>query len=77
MKSKGFRLLSVFLIMVLLITSLSVTAFATGDDPSGDSEISEPEHNDNVLTPDGNMTIMDDIHGDADKQFIRPYQERA
>ena len=39
MKSKGFRLLSVFLIMVLLITSLSVTAFATGDDPSGDSEI--------------------------------------
>ena len=48
MKSKVFRLLSVFLMTALLITSLSVTAFATGDDPSGDSEISEPEHNDNV-----------------------------
>lgn len=70
MKSKGFRILTMFLLLVLLVGSLSVTAFATGDDPSGDSEISEPEHNDNVLTPDGNMTIVDDIHGDADKQFI-------
>ena len=70
MKSKGFRLLTTFLLLVLLVGSLSVTAFATGDDPSGDSEISEPEHNDNVLTPDGNMTIVDDIHGDAGKQFI-------
>ena len=70
MKSEVFRLLTTFLLLVLLVGSLSVTAFATGDDPSGDSEISEPEHNDNVLTPDGNMTIVDDIHGDADKQFI-------
>ena len=70
MKSKVFRLLTTFLLLVLLVGSLSVTAFATGDDPSGDSEISEPEHHDNVLTPDGNMTIVDDIHGDADKQFI-------
>lgn len=70
MKSKGFRLLTMFLLLVLLVGSLSVTAFATGDDPSGDSEISEPEHNDNMLTPDGNMTIVDDIHGDAGKQFI-------
>ena len=70
MKAKAFRLLSVFLMTALLITSLSVTAFATGDDPSGDSEISEPENNNNVLTPDGNMTIVDDIYGDADKQFI-------
>ena len=70
MKSKVFRLLTTFLLLVLLVGSLSVTAFATGDDPSGDSEISGPEHKDNVLAPDGNMTIVDDIHGDADKQFI-------
>ena len=70
MKSKTFRLLTTFLLLVLLAGSLSVTAFAIGDDPSGDSEISAPERKDNVLTPDGNMTIVDDIHGDADKQFI-------
>lgn len=70
MKSKVYRLFTLLLLMVLLLTSLSVTAFATGDDPSGDSEITEPEHNDNVLTPEGNMTIVDDIHGNADKQFI-------
>jgi len=87
MKNKrGFRLLTLMLLIVMCMTTLSVTAFAYADEPAEESteatEATEPteptEPNDEPttggipLTPDGNMTLVDDIQGDAtgDKQFI-------
>ncbi len=87
MKNKrGFRLLALMLLIVICMTSFSVTAFASADEPAEESteatEATEPteptEPNEEPttggipLTPDGNMTLVDDIEGEAtgDKQFI-------
>ena len=87
MKNKrGFRLLTLMLLIVMCMTTLSVTAFAYADEPAEKSteatEATEPteptEPNEEPttggipLSPDGNMTIVDDIQSDAtgDKQFI-------
>lgn len=55
----------------------SVTAYAGGDDYSywdepEETPAPEPTPEPQPLTPDGNMTLVDDIEGDAaeDKQFI-------
>jgi len=72
-----FRLLTVVVLAVMCLSTFTLTAFAYGDDPDGEGEVvetappTEPVP-DNVLTPEGNMTLVDDIRGEdtADKQFI-------
>ncbi len=82
MKHK-FRLFTAVLAVMLCMMAFSVTAFADGGDYH-DSELPPPETTETPeapetpaatakpLTPDGNMTLVDDIDGDAagDKQFI-------
>ena len=77
MKRNRIRLLSFLLLMVMCMSTFTVTAFAYGEDPEGDSYVEETVSPteatpDNVLTPEGNMTLVDDIQGEdaADKQFI-------
>ena len=77
MKHNRIRLLSFLLLMVMCMSTFTVTAFAYGEDPEGDSYVEETSPPteatpDNVLTPEGNMTLVDDIEGDSteDKQFI-------
>lgn len=74
MKRK-YRIFSVLLTALLLVGGLSVTAHAETpqtvpeDTPTDDSGVKvDPQ----PLTPEGNMTLVDDIQGDAagDKQFI-------
>lgn len=77
MKRNRIRLLSFLLLMVMCMSTFTVTAFAYGEDPDGDSYVEETAPPteatpDNVLTPEGNMALVDDIQGEdaADKQFI-------
>ena len=85
-RNRVFRLLASLTVVVLCMTAFSVTAFAGGGD--GDYYTREPaettlepteepatggmEPEGQPLTPEGNMTLVDDIDGDAaeDKQFI-------
>ena len=65
------RIFAVLLAALLLTGGLSVTAYAGGGEetPTDDSGVKvDPK----PLTPEGNMTLVDDIQGDAakDKQFI-------
>lgn len=72
MKHKAIsRIFAVLLAALILTGGLSVTAYAGGgeDTPTDDSGVKvDPQ----PLTPEGNMTLVDDIQGDAakDKQFI-------
>ena len=74
MKNKGFFKTAVALLAALvLLGGFSVTAYAGGgeDIPTNDSGViveTEPQ----PLTPDGNLSLIDDIEGEAaeDKQFI-------
>ena len=88
MKTKSIRLISLLLLVVMCLTSFPVTAFAYAEDPDPEDIVNEevtepmPEPTDPEpevpttggipLTPDGNMTLVDDIEGEAteDKQFI-------
>lgn len=72
MKNKGvFRLLTAMLLLVVCLSSLPMTALAYSDEGSEESA-EEPITGGIPLTPEGNMTLVDDIHGEAagDKQFI-------
>ena len=85
MMNKIIRRLGVVFLIVMCLASLSVTAYAYADDagpeyiletttpvtaPTEPAE--EPTTGSIPLTPDGNMTLVDDIEGDSteDKQFI-------
>lgn len=85
MMNKIIRHLGVVFLIVMCLASLSVTAYAYADDavpeyiletttpvtvPTEPAE--EPTTGSIPLTPDGNMTLVDDIEGEAteDKQFI-------
>lgn len=85
MMNKIIRRLGVMFLIAMCLASLSVTAYAYADDagpeyiletttpvtaPTEPAE--EPTTGSIPLTPDGNMTLVDDIEGDSteDKQFI-------
>ena len=85
MMNKIIRRLGVVFLIAMRLASLSVTAYAYADDagpeyiletttpvtaPTEPAE--EPTTGSIPLTPDGNMTLVDDIEGEAteDKQFI-------
>ena len=77
MKRNSIRLFSFLLLIAICMSTFTLTAFAYGEDPEGDSYVEETAPPtepvpDNVLTPEGNMTLVDDIQGEdaADKQFI-------
>ena len=72
MKNKVvFRLLTAILLFVVCLSALPMTALAYSDEGSEESA-EEPVTGGIPLTPEGNMTLVDDIHGEAagDKQFI-------
>lgn len=81
MRNKLFtRLISVLLAVGLSLSMFTTTAFAGGGDeegevlpvePSGEVEPTPPPEP-KPLTPEGNMSLVDDIDGEAseDKQFI-------
>ena len=72
MKNKGvFRLLTAILLLVVCLSSLPMTALAYSDEGSEESA-EEPVTGGIPLTPEGNMTLVDDIAGESagDKQFI-------
>lgn len=65
------RIFAALMAALILMGGLSVPAYAGGGEetPSDDSGVvTEPQ----LLTPEGNMSLVDDIQGDAakDKQFI-------
>ena len=77
MKGKRMiRLLTMAVAVTLCLMSLSVTAFAGGGD--GEPYYTEPEATEEVtggkepepLTPDGNMTLVDDIDGEAAEDMM-------
>lgn len=74
MKNKRFfRSFFVLLAVLVCLGGFSVTAYAGGGEeiPTDDSNV-KTEAEPQPLTPEGNMTLIDDIEGDAagDKQFI-------
>ena len=72
MKNKGvFRLLTAMLLLVVCLSAFPMTALAYSDEGSEESA-EKPVTGGIPLTPEGNMTLVDDIHGEAagDKQFI-------
>ena len=72
MKNKGvFRMLTAMLLLVVCLSAFPMTALAYSDEGS-EEYVEEPVTGGIPLTPKGNMTLVDDIHGEAvgDKQFI-------
>lgn len=81
MKNKKiFRLFTMLLAVMLCMTAFSTVAFADGGDgesyytehPTAAPEDTTGGYEPEPLTPDGNMSLVDDIDGEAtgDKQFI-------
>lgn len=75
MKNKKlFRSFFVLLAALILMGGFSVTAYAGGgeDTPTDDSNVIVETAEPQPLTPEGNMSLVDDIEGEAaeDKQFI-------
>lgn len=74
MKNKN-RILITLLTLVLYFTTFSTTAFAGGGEEEipTTSEVNEPvKSHPTALTPDGNLTLVDDASGEQaeDKQFV-------
>lgn len=75
MKNKKlFRSFFVLIAALILMGGFSITAYAGGgeDIPTDDSNVIVETAEPQPLTPEGNMSLVDDIEGDAaeDKQFI-------
>ena len=84
---KLFRSVTALLAALVLMGGFSVTAFAGGGDVSDEPPTpvteTEPEettggYEPQPLTPEGNMSLVDDITGEAsgDKQFIPSFEKR-
>lgn len=72
---KKIRLLTALLAVMLCMTALPFTAYAGGGDyydELNNEQVPEETAEPQPLTPDGNMSLVDDIEGEAsdDKQFI-------
>jgi len=81
MKNKKIRMIIALFAVVLCMAALPLTAYAGGGEeseaePPAEATTPEPEStpqpNPVTLTPDGNLTLVDDIEGEQaeDKQFI-------
>ena len=76
MKNKKIRILTALFAVVLCMAAFPLTAYAGGGEEIPPTETTEPEStptpNPVALTPDGNLTLVDDIEGEQseDKQFI-------
>lgn len=75
MKNKRIiRILTMFLAVMLCMAAFSMTAFAYVDETEAEPETTaeETESDPVSLTPDGNLTLVDDLSGKQtdDKQFI-------
>ncbi|WP_230399637.1 DUF4366 domain-containing protein [Novisyntrophococcus fermenticellae] len=75
MKNKKlFRSFFVLLAALILMGGFSITAYAGGGEeiPTDDSNVIVETAEPQPLTPEGNMSLVDDIEGDdaEDKQFI-------
>lgn len=66
------RILSGCICAMLLLCGFTTTAFAGGGEGLGEVEITTGGYEPESLTPEGNMSLVDDIEGDSaeDKQFI-------
>ncbi len=74
MKNKS-RILATLITIMLCFTTFSAVAFAGGGEEEITTipEVNEPvKSNPTALTPDGNLTLVDDVSGDQaeDKQFV-------
>ena len=74
MKNKS-RILVTLITIMLCFTTFSAVAFAGGGEEEITTipEVNEPvKSNPTALTPDGNLTLVDDVSGDQaeDKQFV-------
>ena len=73
MRNKGFiRIMSVLCIALVCLGGFSVTAFAQTPAEETETDDSGVIYDPQPLTPEGNMSLVDDITGEAagDKQFI-------
>lgn len=81
MNNKKIRVIIALFAVVLCMAALPLTAYAGGGEgseaePPAETTVPEPEStpqpNPVTLTPDGNLTLVDDIEGEQaeDKQFI-------
>lgn len=75
MKKVKIRIFTTFIAVVLCIISFSTTAFAGGGEEYTEptiETIETPNSNPVPLTPDGNLTLVDDISGEQseDKQYM-------
>lgn len=74
MKKTKIRIFAVMLVMTLCMTAFSTTAFAGGGEDTTEvtPEVTETPTPSIPLTPEGNLTLVDDVErtDDIDKQFI-------
>ena len=65
---KRFKLMCLLLSVMLTLSTCATPAYAFADESAGETEETPTQ----PLTPDGNMSLVDDIEGEAteDKQFI-------
>lgn len=69
MKTKATRVMATFLTVMLCMGAFSMTALAVNDESSGGTETETPSTSSEPLTPDGNLTLVDDTES-GDKEFI-------
>jgi len=75
MKNKKIRIFSVLLAVMLCMAAFPLTAYAGGGEETTEPAATPeptPQPDPIRLTPDGNLTLVDDIQGEQaeDKQFI-------
>jgi len=75
MKNKKIRIFTVLLAVMLCVAAFPLTAFAGGGEETTEPAATPeptPQPDPIRLTPDGNLTLVDDIQGEQaeDKQFL-------